>query len=55
MAKKYHPDTAPDDKKEEYTDKTTHLNEIWEILSDSEKKTEYDNTYREKRNSREAA
>ncbi len=55
MAKKYHPDTAPEDKIDEYTDKTTHLNEIWEVLSDSEKKAEYDKKYAENRKSRKAA
>lgn len=55
MAKKYHPDTAPEEMKEEYTAVTTHLNEIWEVLSDSEKRAEYDSTYLEKRNSRKAA
>ena len=55
MAKQYHPDTAPEDKKEEFTDKTTHLNEIWEILSDSEKKAEYDKKYAENRKSCKAA
>lgn len=55
MAKKYHPDTAPEDKIDEYTDKTTYLNEIWEVLSDSEKKAEYDKKYAENRKSRKAA
>ncbi len=55
MAKKYHPDTASDKDKEEFTVITMHLNKIWEILSDSKKRAEYNNTYRENRNSRKAA
>ena len=55
MAKKYHPDTATDEKREEYTEMTTHLNRIWEVLSDSEKRAEYDSTYLENRNSHQTA
>ena len=55
MAKKYHPDTATDEKREEYTEMTTHLNRIWEVLSDSEKRAEYDSMYLENRNSHQTA
>ena len=55
MAKKYHPDTAEDKDKDEFTAITIHLNKIWEVLSDSEKRAEYDRTYLENRDSRKAA
>ena len=45
MAKKYHPDTAPDDKKEEYENIMKKLNEIYEILKNEDKKAEYDRNY----------
>ena len=46
-ANKYHPDKAPEDKKEEYEEIMKKLNEIWEILQDENKKDEYDKTYYE--------
>ena len=55
MAKKYHPDTASEENRAEYTEKTTHLNRIWEVLSDSEKRAEYDRTYLANRDSNKAA
>ncbi|EMB45330.1 MULTISPECIES: DnaJ domain-containing protein [Treponema] len=55
MAKKYHPDAASDEDLAEYTEITTHLNRIWEELSDSGRRTEYDSTYLENRNSHQAA
>lgn len=46
MAKKYHPDIAPEDKKEEYEEIMKRLNEIFEILKDTQARAEYDSTYR---------
>lgn len=46
MAKKYHPDKAPEDKKEEYEEIMKKLNEILEILKDTQARAEYDSTYR---------
>lgn len=42
LAKKYHPDKAPDDKKEEYTQKFQKINEAYEILANEEKRSVYD-------------
>jgi len=44
----YHPDKAPEDKKEEHHKKSAELNEAYEILSDIEKRKAFD----EKRNKR---
>jgi len=55
MAKMYHPDTASEENQAEYTEKTTHLNRIWEVLSDSEKRAEYDRTYFANRDSNKSA
>lgn len=52
MAKKYHPDTAPEEKTDEYSEIIKLLNKIWEILSDPDKRAEYDSTYLEKRSSK---
>ena len=41
LAKKYHPDTNPDNKRAE--DKFKDINEAYEILGDSNKREEYDN------------
>lgn len=41
LAKKYHPDTNPDNKQAE--DKFKEINEAYEILGDSNKRKEYDN------------
>lgn len=46
MAKKYHPDIAPEDKREEHEEIMKRLNEILEILKDTQKRAEYDSTYR---------
>ena len=46
LAKKYHPDIAPEDKKEEYEEIMKRLNEILEILKDTQARAEYDSTYR---------
>lgn len=51
MAKKYYPDTASDEDRAEYTEMTTHLNRIWEVLSNSDKRAEYDRTYLKNRDS----
>jgi len=40
---KYHPDKSPDDKKEEYENKFKELVEAYSVLSDSEKRNQYDN------------
>lgn len=42
LAKKYHPDTQASDKKQWAEEKFKELNEAYEILSDSEKKKNYD-------------
>lgn len=42
LAKKYHPDTNPDNKRAE--DKFKDINEAYEILGDSNKRKEYDNS-----------
>ena len=42
LAKKYHPDKAPTDKKDEYTQKFQTIGEAYEILSDEEKRKIYD-------------
>lgn len=42
LARKYHPDKAPDEKKEEYTEKFKEIGEAYEVLSDEEKKKTYD-------------
>lgn len=52
MAKKYHPDTAPDEEKNECSEIIKLLNKIWEILSDPDKRAEYDSNYLEKRSSK---
>ncbi|MFZ7120487.1 MAG: DnaJ C-terminal domain-containing protein [Eubacteriaceae bacterium] len=41
LAKKYHPDTNPEDKKAEENFK--NINEAYEVLSDKDKKNKYDN------------
>ncbi|MBR4916960.1 MAG: DnaJ domain-containing protein [Fibrobacter sp.] len=51
MAKKYHPDKASEENREEYTEHFKKLNEIWSILSDAEKRSAYDSSYIDKRNS----
>lgn len=53
MAKKYHPDKASDELKEEYTAKMAIINEAESILSDEEKRTEFDqirNQYKQQKN-----
>ena len=42
LAREYHPDKAPDDKKEEYTKKFQKIGEAYETLSDKEKREIYD-------------
>ena len=42
LAVKYHPDKSPQDKKEEYTKKFQEISEAYEVLSDSEKRKNYD-------------
>ncbi|MDY5951019.1 MAG: DnaJ domain-containing protein [Helicobacter sp.] len=49
MAKKYHPDTAPEDKRKKYEEIMKKLNEIWEILKDEQRRKEYDDTYHEEK------
>ena len=42
LAIKYHPDKAPDNKKEEYTENFKKISEAYGILSDEEKRNIYD-------------
>lgn len=42
LARKFHPDKAPPDKKEEYTKKFQKIGEAYEVLSDQEKRQIYD-------------
>ena len=44
LVKKYHPDLQPEDKKELAEAKIKQINEAYEILSNEEKKAEYDKT-----------
>jgi hypothetical protein len=53
MAKKYHPDKASDDLKDEYTAKMAMINEAECILSDENKRKEFDqirNQYKQQKN-----
>lgn len=45
MAKKYHPDKATENNREECTERFKQLNEAWDILSDADKRAAYDSTY----------
>ena len=49
LAKKYHPDLQPQEKKQEAENKMKQLNEAYSILSDENKRREYDIKLREKR------
>ncbi len=42
LAMKYHPDKAPPDKKKEYEEKFKEINEAYEVLSDPQKRKQYD-------------
>ncbi len=42
LALKYHPDKAPDDKKQEYEKKFKEISEAYRVLSDKEKRSQYD-------------
>ncbi len=42
LAKKYHPDTNDEDKKEWAEEKFKKINEAYEVISDEEKRAEYD-------------
>ncbi len=42
LALKYHPDKAPKDKKKEYEEKFKEISESYRILSDKEKRSQYD-------------
>jgi len=42
LALKYHPDRAPEDKKKEYEEKFKEISQAYGILSDKEKKAQYD-------------
>lgn len=42
LVKKYHPDLQPNDKKQEAEDKIKIINEAYDVLSNEEKKKEYD-------------
>ena len=47
LAKKYHPDSHQDDKKEWAEQKFKELNNAYEVLSDKVKRAEYDSTLQE--------
>lgn len=49
MLHKWHPDKASEENKAEHTEKTKRLTEIWELLSDKNRRADYDRTYIEKR------
>lgn len=42
LAKKYHPDANPEDRKEWAEEKFKKINEAYEVISDEEKRAEYD-------------
>ncbi len=42
LAMKYHPDRAPKDKKKEFEEKFKKINEAYSVLSDEQKRREYD-------------
>ncbi|MFH0805791.1 MAG: DnaJ domain-containing protein, partial [Patescibacteria group bacterium] len=42
LALKYHPDRAPKDKKKEYEEKFKEISEAYGILSDKDKRSQYD-------------
>ncbi len=42
LAMKYHPDRAPDDKKKEYEEKFKEISEAYAVLSDKNKREQYD-------------
>ena len=42
LAKRYHPDTKPDDKKEWAEEKFKEINEAYEVLSNEDSKKDYD-------------
>jgi len=42
LALKFHPDMAPEDKKEEYGEKFKEISEAYAVLSDPEKRSQYD-------------
>lgn len=44
LAKQYHPDTAPSDKREEYEAKMKEINAAYSILSDPDKRAKYDSS-----------
>lgn len=47
LARLYHPDKAPADKKDEYTQKFQKIGEAYEVLSDKEKRDIYDSVGKE--------
>ncbi len=47
LAKKYHPDLQSDDLKHLYEEKFKLINEAYEVLSDEEKRRNYDSTIKE--------
>ncbi len=49
LAKKYHPDVQPENKKEQAEQKMKQLNEAYSILTDKNKKNEYDEKVRRER------
>lgn len=55
LAKKYHPDTQQEDKKEWAEQKFKELNNAYEVLSDMEKRSQYDATLEEELSEMELA
>lgn len=43
LVMQYHPDRAPDDKKNEYAQKFSDISEAYDVLGDKEKRAKYDN------------
>lgn len=49
LVKKYHPDLQPNEKKQEAENKIKTINEAYEILSDSQKRANYDEQLKKKK------
>lgn len=50
LVKKYHPDLQKDELKQEYEEKLKLINEAYEVLSDEEKRKQYDLELSQKEN-----
>ena len=55
LVKKYHPDLQPENKKKEAENKIKEINEAYEILSNSVKKSNYDNELKLEKKQKEQA